>query len=206
MIFTVLLAPLLFRFKIKKPHISHPFLRKGSYEYQTSFRNSCGLLFACYLLVFVGLYTGNENLAYVFHFSIGLLCIDSQIKGEAVLYTANFLCVKDICELKLKNVFYNTTVLYIPVLIPCSVMNFNLSGKLFFMTLLIAVLSYISLLLGYCFPVFLSRFLVIVILLPLFFLSLIHPYLSLLFPLIAIFLFIKMNKRLKHLFQYDTNK
>lgn len=206
-ILIVLLTPLLFRFKIKKFHFDHPFLIKGSYEYQTSFRTNYGILLLCYILAFMGLYKENESLTCVFYVLVGLPFIDSLLREEPLLYTANFLCVKDLCELKFKNICYNSLILYVPLLLICTIMNIHLLGKLSFITLLIILLTYISLLLKYALKNYLlSGFLVVCVLIPIFIFSLTYPYVSLLFPLIMVFLLMQTNNRLKYLFCYDTNR
>ncbi|GHT39163.1 hypothetical protein AGMMS49965_04450 [Bacteroidia bacterium] len=202
----VLLAPLLFRFKIKTLRFSHPLLRKGGYEYQTAFRSNYGGLFAFYGIALIGLLVENNNLLYAFYAAVGLLYV-LLLKVESPIYTAQFLSVKDLLMVKFKNILYNNIVLYLPLWLICSIYNFQLSGFLLLIAALIVLLGYATQLLTYAFgDILISGILLGGILLPLFVASLIYPPLALLFAVIIVLLSFKVKDRLNSIFNYAENQ
>jgi hypothetical protein len=203
----IFFSPLLFRFKIKNLHISHPFLKKGSYEYQSAFRNNYWMLTVCYIIALAGWYNGNENVLQVFYVLAGALYIDALLKDEPLIYTANFLCTNDLFWIKFKNILYNSFVLYLPLFLICGTTNIDSFCRLSFLTLSVILLTYASYLLKYIYSEMLIISLIfLTVLLPLFIVSLIEPLLTILFPVIILLLIFRVHNRISYLFNHDRSK
>jgi hypothetical protein len=199
----IFLSPFVFRLKIKSIRVGNPVFRKGSYEYQTAFRQNYWLLAICYIMAFTGLFKSNENLLYVFYVFAGLLYIFPLLENEPVLYTVNFLCVKDLFEVKLKNILCNHFILYVPFWAICLIKNIDLLDNLILFYFLIILLACSSLLLKYYFnQVILNVLTFLFVLIPLFIFSAIYPLVVITFILFILILLFIVNNRLSDLLCY----
>ncbi|OAV64845.1 hypothetical protein Barb6_03081 [Bacteroidales bacterium Barb6] len=204
---SILLSPVLFRFKIKGIQLSCPFFRKGSYEYQSAFRTNFIFLALCYFMAFIGMYKGNANLLYVFYVLSGLLYIIPLFKKEPVIYTVNFIRVKDLLAVKFVNVIYNTLLLLLPLLLICPLMDTDMFITLLFLSIPVILFACASVLLNYCFHTDLIIILVfVIVLVPTLIVSVMHPPLSVLFALLLFRLLVRVNNRLSRLLEYDKDR
>ncbi|MDR2407614.1 MAG: hypothetical protein LBE13_05845 [Bacteroidales bacterium] len=193
-------------FKIKGLSVNFPLLKKGSYEYQTAFRKNYGFLLIAYSLVFTGLYYGNKNLLYFFYSIAGMMYIPSLLKPEPLIYIAHFLSLKDLLRIKFVNTLYNNFILYVPLLVICSIVDITLFLRLLFLFGIVSMLAYASQLLKYAFDSeILSAIVFFCILLPVFIIILIDPICFIFLIFILLLLMLRINNRLRFLFYYAEN-
>jgi hypothetical protein len=204
----VLVAPLIFRYRIKGFSVNCCLFRKGSYEYQLSFRNNYRLSVLFYFLALAGLFHDNRNMFFVFYGLVGLLYIFPLLNTEPLIYTANFLCIKDLIEVKLKNILFNNLVLYLPLFVVCVIKNIHWTATLIFLYFWIVLLSFCSLLIRYANDSHIvTAIIFFVVLLPASVVFLIYPPVGLaVFLPIVLMSFQKANYRLNKLFDYASNR
>lgn len=200
----VIIFSILPQYKLKYPKISNPLFQKGGYEYETEFRINYIFLFLCYIISIIAIINTNNRIFYFLCAIIGLLYCNSLLKKVPYLYLINFLCVKDLWKRTIKMIIYNNLILFI---IPFITLLF--AKNLCINELNIIVLIYVSSI-GLSFSSFLlkiwmfsnsaAQILFIIVLFPVYVVSIYNPIYIVLFIPIILFIAYEVNKKISPLF------